>query len=75
MGEGDFTLKEKLIEIHKELREFRRDSMEADKGHDDRIKELEGFRSSLLSNIKLAGWVVGVMIGGGGLLIAKFFIQ
>ena len=73
-GNG-FTLKEKLLEIHAELKEFRTESVAADEKHDRRIKALEGHRESIMSSIKLIAWVIGLIGVSGAGAILRYLIM
>ena len=74
MTDSGFTTKEMLQSIMIKLDTFiDRDTLEK-RQIDLRIDSLEQHKASIASNIRLVGWMLGFLIGGGGVLLAKIFL-
>ena len=76
MPDSGFTTKEMLVSIITKLDTF----IETDKGEkkeiDMRLDGLEQHRASIMSNFKLAAWLIGLIgLGGLGTLIKIFVLN
>lgn len=74
MTDSGFTTKDMLQSIMKKLDDFIERDLAEKRNIDSRIDLLEQHRSTILSNISLLGYIIGVLIGGGGIILAKIFI-
>jgi hypothetical protein len=69
MSDGNgFTVKEMLLKIDTKLDTFIEIDKLEKKEIDTRLDILEQHRSSIMSNFRLAAWIIGAVGGIGGIL-------